>query len=205
MKIIKISKNYDTSYLQNNGIDLGHFINVFEDKIKGWYLDWADKLKEEEHAGFAALHIGFSYFEAISKFKNSTKGSGKGFKKEIERIFHKDFLKDTTLDKKKTDSIVKLLYDEGRCGFFHSGMSEKGIALEDGDPAIRVKAEDIDTYGKVIKVRIDVKKFIQAIQKDFDLYLNDLRKSSDGSKERNDFKNRWNEINLIKIPNWVKI
>jgi hypothetical protein len=69
--IHKISPIYTSDKLAvpafNNKVD------VFEERMKGWMLDWADHLNDYEHAGFAVLHIGLSSFQTIASF---IKGEG---------------------------------------------------------------------------------------------------------------------------------
>lgn len=62
----KISPKHDDSYLRNVTFqkDFQKYVDVYQDRLKGWFLDWAQRLDEEEHAGFAALQLALSYFEA---------------------------------------------------------------------------------------------------------------------------------------------
>jgi hypothetical protein len=189
-----ISKKYKDTKLLKKNVTFDDFIDVFEDKINGWYLNWANSATQKRHAGFIALHIGFSYFEAISIFKNGKAvSSSQDFKNGLKDIFQSDFNK-TGVDSTK---ILKLLYEEGRCGFFHSGMARKGILLEDGQPTIRIKSSDIDKDGKVFRVRIDRHTFIERIRNDFTTYINNLRDPLN-KQLRDNFKKSWNNVHIIQ-------
>ena len=75
MNLQKISPKYYTSKL--SAPTLGDYIDVYEDQIKGWYLDIARKMHSDEHAGFAALQIVFSYFEGHAVFYRGEDSKGK--------------------------------------------------------------------------------------------------------------------------------
>lgn len=189
-----VSKKYKDTKLLKKNVTFNDFIDVFEDKINGWYLNWASSANKKRHAGFIALQIGFAYFEAISIFKNGKEtSSANDFKKSFKEIFQTD-LTNTRLN---VDEILGLLYKEGRCGFFHSGMARRGIILEDGNPTIRVKQNDLDNNGKVLRVRIDRHRFIESIKDNFTNYINNLRDTSN-TRLRDNFKKSWNKIHLIQ-------
>jgi hypothetical protein len=62
----KISPHYDSTKLINASLD--DFIDVYEDRTRGWLIDCARILNEHEHAGFGVLQIALSYFEAHTVF-----------------------------------------------------------------------------------------------------------------------------------------
>ena len=63
MNVQKVSPKYDTSKLLYPSLE--DYIDVYEDQINGWYLNYAKQMQMDEHAGFAALQIAVAYFGII--------------------------------------------------------------------------------------------------------------------------------------------
>ena len=165
--IIKISPNYTSDYLSDNS-DLKK-IDVFSDRVTGWFLDWADDLNNKPHAGFAVLHLSFSYFEFISIFmkgEDSDRRSKIFFKEGVSSVFPE--LNEQS--EQFIDDFIELLYKNARCGFFHSGMVKKGIILQDHENAI--------TFKNGI-VYIDRYKFVSTIRNHFNKYVSELKSKKD--------------------------
>lgn len=199
-QIIWISKKYKSTKLTKKNATLNDFIDVFEDKINGWYLNWAYSINKKRHSGFAALHICFSYFEAIYIFKEGKSGRSEDYFKRSFRLVFSDVLQHIPSD--KMEDLLKTLYKEARCGFFHIGMSRQKIALDDNRIAIRI---DQSADGQTItKIRIDRNSFIEEVRKDFKSYLSNLRDINPIYKQlRKNFVDVWNESNLIPISDEI--
>ena len=61
-----ISRNYTTQHFPNGPQTIDDRILLFTDRVRGWQLDPAIRcIRNDPHAGFAALHIIVSYFEVI--------------------------------------------------------------------------------------------------------------------------------------------
>ena len=189
-----ISIRYEASKLLSPQVEFQDFVDVFEDKVNGWYLNWASEIGKDQHAGYAVLLIAFSYFEGITIFRNGkSNGSKNDFIEGVKRIFGEDFDNSGI----SHDAAITFLYQEGRCGFYHSGFARKGIILEDGEPILRIKAEDING-GELIAVRIDRRKFLAKIIGDFRIYISTLRLKSDMLLCEN-FKKSWNEVHKVQM------
>src|SRR5665213_1292070 len=67
--------------------DWGMAINIVEDRIKGRWLDAADKLLDDPHAGFAIIAIDCIVLESLWGFMN-----GKSVPKGKERQVYQDML-----------------------------------------------------------------------------------------------------------------
>ncbi|MFA6143106.1 MAG: hypothetical protein WC738_07435 [Candidatus Omnitrophota bacterium] len=179
--LIKISPNYDDSYLKDATYEKK--VNVLSDCINGWFLNWAEKLNVEEHAGFAALHLCFSYFEFIAQFiyGESSKGKSKEFfKKGICTVFPSV----NEFENKEKDKFIDILYNNGRCGFFHSGMAKKGIIIFDHENIITLNEDNIF---------IDRYKIVERIKSHFKEYINKL-KTTDNIIEKDNFLKTWENL-----------
>lgn len=171
--IHKISPGFDSSKLNNATFE--DKVDVFEDRMKGWMLDWADHLNQQEHAGFAVLHLALSYFESIAIFlkgeESMNRRSTDLFKFSFYEVFEEDCNK---WGSARSEKVARLMYKQGRCGFYHSGMAKKEIGLQNGDLfTINEKNGILDS------VNIDRHKFMGAIRIHLDNYIGKLRSQNE--------------------------
>jgi hypothetical protein len=156
-------------------------ILVYEDRTRGWFLDFARKLSSERHAGFLVLMICVSYLEGNQQFREGTvskMGENKEMlKKALKRIFN--FQEDQ-------ESAIDIFIEEVRHGFFHDGMTRKNVLIT-GDISYPFF---INENKKVIL--LNPKLFLEAIEIDFETYLNILR-NEHNKQEREKFQNYWKE------------
>lgn len=170
----KLSPKYDTTKLQEPTLE--DYIDVYEDQIDGWYLSYAKRMHSDEHAGFAALQIVFSYFEGHAVFYRGEDSNG-----QSKRFFHNAFL--SVFPELRTyggitpellDRTISSMYEDGRCGFFHSGITRKRFMLRDGEPIIRIEI-DPSTRQQVVGVFLDRRKFVDRVCQHFETYIARLR------------------------------
>ena len=99
------TKNVETFQISNGGTPLGDEKGV-------------NDVRGIPHAGFAVLHICFSYFETIGQYQQinpKTKKSTDFFKEGVHAVF-------TALahdHKAHVDEFLKTLYKKARCGLYH--------------------------------------------------------------------------------------
>ena len=177
-----ISPNFNSDYISSNLTK--NKIDVIADRVNGWFLNWADDLNDNKpHAGFAVLHLAFSYFEFIAIFLNGEDSHSKS-----KRFFNQGFLSVFPDLSGKPESIVdellEILYKNARCGFFHSGMVKKGILLHDHDKIISFQNGNIF---------IDRYKFVGAIKRHFNKYIEDLRNGN--TELTKNFLKAWDIVN----------
>lgn len=125
-------------------------ITIFLDRTNGWQLDIADQCingkkgpdgeiiaKPIPNSGFAVLNIALSYFEMIAKYQDGFTRKDKSkyyFKQGVYSVFPQ--LKKGPL--KIVDSLMDVLYSGGRCGLYHSGITDPRIILT-GDIKFRME------------------------------------------------------------------
>lgn len=184
MNIKKISPKYDATKLSIPTLE--DYIDVCEDQINGWYLNYAKEMHSDQHAGFAALQIAFSYFEGhaiLYKGEDSKNKSPQFFREGLLSVFPE--LHSMNEDLKK--STICIMYTDGRCGFFHAGITRSRFILrdaEDGEPIIRVES-DPATQKIATRVFLDRRKFVDRVCQHFSEYIVRLRNSNETKLRQN--------------------
>lgn len=180
-----ISKNYytqngavydkhDAQQIKLNMDDVKTKINIYEDRVKEWFLEIAERLKKDNEAGFVILSIAISYIEGNQQFregKDSNRQSQAFFIKGMRRIFDKADV---------PEEILKDYYKQVRCGLFHDGMTRKNaiISGEFPDPLRHINGV----------IRINPHKFLDKIREDFRNYIQELKSNK---KLRKNFEKRF--------------
>jgi len=170
-----ISKNYDTeSFPEYPNLTLEHKIDLFEDRVLGWHLEIArcmitinedkgNKYSETmAHSGFALLSVIFNYFEMIGKYKNPDVNKPR-------ELFYLGF--EDVYPEYSNPNCAKNLYEEGRCGMYHSGITGKGIDISGG------YQKSIIYEGKRNLVHINPHILVRDLIKHFSNYIDKLRNS----------------------------
>jgi hypothetical protein len=176
--VSKIIEEKDKSILES-GLeynDIETKILIFEDRINGWFLDVANKLKENNEAGFVIVMISLGYVEGIQQYvegAGSDTGSKDCFVRGIKRIF--------TLDD-RYDTLIENLYKGARCGLFHNFMTSSSISISGDYP-------DVILFNNNV-ISINPHKFIDCIRKDFEKYVEDL-KNKENIVVRSNFEKRF--------------
>ena len=138
-------------------------IYIFEKQVKGWFLDRASKLGEQEDDGFVILMIATAYIEEIEQYRTGQSSEGNScsfFTDGIKRIFDID---------SRYDERISNLYKELRCGLFHNGMTGPYIRIHS-----TIYKKPIDFTDGII-IKINQKLFLEKVKEDFEEYLIELR------------------------------
>jgi len=182
-----ISPNYKYEKLEYPSFE--DLIDVFEDRVKNWTLVPAESLLESHHGFVAAISILFTYFEGIQIYV-----SGKDSKSSSKTHFIKGFLSvfgAPDIDKSKLKNMAKTIYYEGRCGFFHEGLSGGKVLYSNArNEALTITSPRVDgemDYRVVRSIVINPARFLWCIKRHFNKYISDLRKE-DNIDLRNRFK-----------------
>ncbi len=72
--------------------------------------------------------------------------------------------------------VADIMYEDGRCGLFHDGMSRKRIIMTRASAPISVSVHK--QTGDISVIAIDAEKFLSAIGVHLERYLRDLRDPS---------------------------
>jgi hypothetical protein len=166
---------------------------VFEDRIKGWFLDHAKALTGSSNAEFAVMQLSLSYFETCAIYKR-----GEDSEKQSKKFFTGAFLEVFPYSGPVGDpfpvppdfreKLAEDIYRAVRRGLFHSGMTGYKVWLGKGRKAITVSVHK--PTGTVEAIIIDPAKFVDEIGAHFDLYLSQLRDGGERRAEGN-FTKAW--------------
>ncbi|NOS68759.1 MAG: hypothetical protein HOP33_02370 [Verrucomicrobia bacterium] len=180
--LLKISPGFDSRKLEGKTLEqnFDDFVDVYEDRIRGWLLTWAHELNKPEHAGFAALQLALAFFEGFAVFHDGEDSDGRSGA-FFGRGFRLVFPQLDELPEKKAESIVKKLYRLGRCGLFHLGMVRAGVFLHDGDFEFEV---GFDAADEAAAIYINRHLFVKAITTRFEQYITELRDKSNSERRR---------------------
>jgi len=148
-------------------------IEVYEARVKEWFLDVAKNLVGYgiSRGDYAAVMITLSFIEGIEKFKcgNEIGGSRFIFKKSAAKIFPG-----------VNQKIISRLYDETRCGLFHSGFPDGKIYLSHD--------RNLPIYTEDKRIFINPLKFTEKIIQYFDNYITELKNPfNENSREKFEF------------------
>lgn len=153
--------------------DINVKIEAFEDMMNGWFLNHAESLSKNEHAGFAVLSICVEYVEAIQQYREGKLSNDKSkqfFNKGIHDIFQID----------ESDIEKSELYKKVRCGLCHSCLTKEGVRISSSyqDP-ITINGQDILINSKLFvdKIKIDFKDYIDLLKNGRDSKSDQLRKN----------------------------
>lgn len=105
--------------------------------------------------------ICLSYLEGVEQYKEGRSNNGASrafFVSAMKKIYPNKF----------SEEDLKQLYQEARCGLFHSGMVQGRIIINNNF------SESI-TFDRSYDIKINPKKFLRDIKNDFEGYLHILR------------------------------
>jgi len=181
-----ISPNYTWEKLENPNFD--DLLDVFEDRVRNWLFEPVESLLQLQHGFVSALSLLFTYFESIQIYI-----SGQDSKGASMRFFIDGFLTvfgSSGRDKSQLKNMAKTIYIEGRCGFFHSGLSKKKIlyskirneALTVTYPKVEGK---IKYNGEVQSIVINPDRFYWCVKRHFNKYISDLRNNENKTLREN--------------------
>lgn len=191
-----ISPNFTQDKLDNPEID--DLIDVLKDRVIYWLFEPAKKMMSKQHGCFGALCLALTYFEGIWIY--ITGADSRGDSKRYFKEAFSDVFSASGHDPSLLNRVATIIYEDGRCGFFHDGMLRSRIFLTELnhiDMLITLPKRpdgNIDFNGEIKSILIDPKYFVAAIEKHFTDYLLCLR-NPDQKKKRDNFlkiaKEKW--------------
>ncbi len=176
----KIMKEYDKD-------DLNTKILVYQDRVKGWFLDIAQSLRDNQHAGFVVLMIAISQIEGIEQFKLGRRTefseSSTYIKKALKKILDPNLqYQNNTLYEDALDTIIR----DVRHGLFHDGITRKKIFIN-----ASVAYPLIITQGRE-EILINPHYFYDNVKAYFEEYISQLL-NPNNTELRENFEKRWDE------------
>ncbi|MEI7719314.1 MAG: hypothetical protein WCI72_05580, partial [archaeon] len=132
----------------------------YQDRVNGWFLDFATALTRKRDAGFVILSLAIGYIEGNQQFRDGSLSENKScpfFIKGMRRIFDKALV---------PEKILKSYYKQIRCGLFHDGMTKKDVSISRDYPY------PVDYRDG--KITINPTKFLEKIKEDLVNYISEL-------------------------------
>ena len=188
---MRISRHYSDDHLNYDTFETR--VAIYEDQVRGWFLDQARILEKcSDHGAFVLLLVALSYVEGHAIFyrgQDSNRQSPIFFRDAFKAIFPP--ISDSP---ELVDQAITELYHQVRCGLFHTGMIRKKVIL---DGAFSLPAQAIiDSASKtVLRVEINPHKILDAIEDHLSRYIMRLR-NPDERKLRENFEKAW-ELRMI--------
>jgi cation transport regulator ChaC len=176
-------------------------IDIFEDRIRGRFLDMVKLIQGEPYAGFSVMALDCLLIETLQQFREGVRETPARQSGEYFRRFLTETEFSEYFDGKKAD----LFYDFIRCGILH--MAEiKGtsrILTRKGVPVVKINGPEICPDGLVLNRR----RFHAILEYVFQSYVKDLRKNNPPNQELRDrFKSKMDQIcKVTPIPYRVGI
>lgn len=175
-----ISPNFRNEKLESPTYE--DLLDVFEDRMRNWFLLPAKCLLEIPHCQIAAVALLIAYFEGIQIYL-----SGEDSKNRSFDFFSAGLAKVFSFGKESQDAIntiARAIYGQARCGFAHDGMFRNRLFFSE------VRPEPLNvTFPKKIGGELDLTqvesilinpfRLYESIQTHFEQYLADLRNGTD--------------------------
>lgn len=132
-------------------------IDIFNDRIKGRYLNVVKKLIEEDNIiidGFSIMALDCLLIETLLQFKN-----GWDVTKNGNRTQYTKFLKEEFSQIFISDDLADKFYGDIRCGILHSAQTYRKSKLTfDVDYIVK-----LNVINEEVHINVNVKKFTEAI------------------------------------------
>ncbi len=171
-------------------------ITIYEDRVRGWFLDIADKLTENVAADFATLMIVTAFFEGHAIYlegKDSKDRSREAFKVGFKEVMRSQW----TGSEKDLDATADMLWAQVRIGLFHTGMVYSQVGLFRGTeteehPPVKIYpgSELMPGLKEPDYLVLNALKLLKIVQEYFGKYIACLR-DPNNSQERENFRKGW--------------
>ena len=156
-------------------------VDVFEDRIRHWFLKPAERLLETPDCQIAAVALLIAYFESIAIYLSGEDSKNKSFE-----FFTNGFFKVFSIDHEDKSAykiIARAIYDQARCGFAHDGMFRNRVFFSDVPSrpllvSFRKKNGILD-LSQFESIVINPFRFHESILIHFEGYIKSLREGSD--------------------------
>jgi hypothetical protein len=171
-------RQWDTAFA--GGGDWDRAIDIVEDRIRGRWLDAADRLVNERYSGFALLAIDCIVLESLWGFMN-----GKAVPRRREQQVYRDILTGPRFA--WTEALSEDFRQFVRNGVIHDAETRKGWLVSKAiPPSVVPRLERDGGY------RLNRTKFHAALKATFADWISKLRAGDADLREK--MRNRMNEI-----------
>lgn len=156
-------------------------VDVFEDRMRNWFLMPAERLLGIPHCQIAAVALLISYFEGIAIYLLGEDSKNRSFE-FFTFGFFKVFSSENE-DQESSKIIARAIYEQARCGFAHDGMFRNRVFFSDvpSQPLLFSfpKKNDVMDMSRIESIVINPLRFYESIRIHFEGYLKSIRDGSD--------------------------
>lgn len=162
-------------------------IQIFEDRIRGRFLDVVEQIRDYRYAGFAIMALDCLLIETLEQFRQGKPKTPNG---QIKHYFI-NFLTQTAFDSDFNQQTAELFYTHIRNGILHQAEIKGSSRIRIDEPDMVRVADDGD--GLIINRRLFHSRLVNVFQD----YLKELREGRDKTRREN-FRKKMNAICHIK-------
>ncbi len=160
-------------------------IDIFEDRIRGRFLDVIDIFECRNGAGFAVLALDCLLIETLQQFREGKAETPKGKSGEYFRLF----LNETSFKDHFDNNLANQFYDQIRCGILHQAEVKKSSRVQ-----TKVEIPLIEQDGNH-GITVNRRKFHEKLALVFQEYVNALRKNDPPDQPlRDNFRKKMDAI-----------
>jgi hypothetical protein len=174
------------------------WVDVWEDRMWGWWLSHADALRGQPHSEYMMVHIAIGIIETLEVMWQGKDSDG-----QTGRFFREGFLRVFAPEKPggvAPPDVANIIYKAVRCGLSHTTMVKGEVFLVSDD---RVGPLQLRSSSQgVEQVIINPPKFVDVVIKRFRRYVHVLRvvQGPAADERRARFEDAWHELHARKLP-----
>ena len=142
-------------------------IDIFEDRMRGRFLDVIDMFSCRNGAGFAVLALDCLLIETLQQFREGKEKTPDRLSGEYFRLF----LTQTSFKEHFDNDLAKLFYEQIRCGILHQAEVKESSKIQTRSEIPLISK---DGSGGII---INRRKFHEMMERVFQEYVDALRKN----------------------------
>lgn len=160
-------------------------IDIFEDRIRGRFLDLINHFEGVNGAGFAVMALDCLLIETLQQFRLGVARTPRNKSGEYFRLF----LTETSFKNYFDENSSDLFFDQIRCGILHQAEVKKSSKIQTKG---EIPLVSLDGSGGLL---INRRKFHERMEKAFQEYLDALRKSDPPDEPlRQNFRDKMDAI-----------
>lgn len=183
---MRISRHYSDHHLKDDNTEVR--ITIYEDQVRGWFLDQARIIeKTSNHGAFVLLLVILSYVEGHAIFYKGLDSKGKSalfFRDAFKAIFPSKHSGSEILDR-----AIDELYNQVRCGLFHTGMIREKVILS-GEFSQSFGIIQNEKGDDVVQIQINPHKALDEVEDHLSHYIMRLRNPEEKNLREN-FNKAW--------------
>jgi hypothetical protein len=146
-------------------------VDIVEDRIKGRFVRWADKIVEERYSGFVVVALDCLLLETLVGFQEGhpTHKTRSAYVSLLTRSMHFSFDKDTALS----------FYENVRNGIIHDAETRRRWIIRRAEPRNKIIKKDAE--GNLVLNRT---MFHEALKAELDDWISRIRRGDIAAREK---------------------